>query len=547
MTLAGITGGERPQMTALDQQDGWLKPCSQVPGLRQPSPPSMVGAGPIDLSLARAILFGRFTLLTHNRELLQDGKPVALGSRAIDVLFTLVEGRGQLVTKDELLSRVWPTTTVEENCLQFQVSTLRKALGSDRDLIRTVSGRGYRFVGELTVVQHGTRAPLTTVASGQGSAAVVSFPGLRPRTNLPAPASDIIGREALIVEAASLIASSRLVTLVGAGGVGKTRLAVEIARRALPGCDDGVWIVDLGSISDPDLVLPTIARVLEQGFGTIAPARLAATLGSKRMLLVLDNCERVIAGAAIAAETLLHANPCLQVVATSREPLRAEGEKVFPAPALDVPPEGAKDLGELLQHSAAKLFIERAFAVTPGIQFHSGVGAAVTKICRALDGIPLAIELAAASAAALGVEGLSSRLDDRLSLLTDGRRTAPARHQTLRATFDWSYALLSEPERLVMRRLSLFEGHFTIDEASDVATCGGLPASDVIPILASLVTKSLVLRDDDRPIQRFRLPETTRAYARDARLEVGEIARAPIAIGALSTALDRTPQSDRGP
>ena len=535
MTLAGITGGDRPQMAAPDQQHGRLWPSSQVPGPRQAGPPSMVGAGPIDLSLARAILFGRFTLLTHNRELLLDGKPAALGSRAIDVLFALVEGRGQLVTKDELLSRVWPTTIVEENCLQFQVSTLRKALGSDRDLIRTVSGRGYRFVGELTAVPHGTRAPLTTVASGQGSAAVVSFPGPRPRTNLPTPASDLIGREAQIVEAAALISSSRLVTLVGAGGVGKTRLAVEIARRALPACDDGVWIVDLASISDSDLVLPTIARALEQGFGSIAPERLATALGPRRMLLVLDNCERVIAGAAIAAETLLHANPCLQVVATSREPLRAEGEKVFPAPPLDVPPEGAQDLGDLLRHGAAKLFIERTFAVTPGIQFHSGVGAAVTKICRALDGIPLAIELAAASATALGVEGLASRLDDRLSLLTDGRRTAPARHQTLRATFDWSYALLSEPERLVMRRLSLFDGHFTIDEASEVAACGGLPATDVVPILASLVTKSLVLRDDDRPIQRFRLSETTRVYASDARLETCEIGKEPVTIDAATS------------
>ncbi len=523
MTLAGITGGDRPQMAAPDQQHGRLWPSSQVPGPRQAGPPSMVGAGPIDLSLARAILFGRFTLLTHNRELLLDGKPVPLGSRAIDVLFALVEGRGQLVTKDELLSRVWPTTTVEENCLQFQVSTLRKALGSDRDLIRTVSGRGYRFVGELTAVPHGMRAPLTTVIVGQGSAAVVSFPGPRPRTNLPAPASDLIGREAQIVEAATLISTSRLVTLVGAGGVGKTRLAVEIARRALPACDDGVWIADLGSVSDPGLVMPTIARALEQVLGAIAPERLPTALGSKRMLLVLDNCERVIAAAAVAAEILLHANPCLQVIATSREPLRAEGEKVFPAPPLDVPPKGAQDLGELLQHSATKLFIERAFAVTPGIQFHSGVGAAVTKICRALDGIPLAIELAAASAAALGVECLASRLDDRLSLLTDGRRNAPMRHQTLRATFDWSYALLSESERLVMRRLSLFEGHFTIDEASDVAACGGLPTWEVVPILASLVTKSLVLRDDDRPVQRFRLSETTRAYARDAHLETGEV------------------------
>jgi predicted ATPase len=238
---------------------------------------------------------------------------------------------------------------------------------------------------------------------------------------------------------------------------------------------------------------------------------------------VLDNCEHVIDAVAAITEALLYANPSLQVIATSREPLRAEGEWVYRVPPLDVPPEGAEAAHDVLQHSAAKLFMARASAAQPVALFDPPFGAAVAKICRRLDGVPLAIELAAASAAALGVEGLASRIDDPLSLLTHGRRTAPTRHQTLRATLDWSYELLSEPERAVMRRLAVFADEFTIEAASAVAASREVGAADVVRCLAGLVTKSLVASDVGGPAPRYRLLRIMRAYAMERLAESGEL------------------------
>jgi predicted ATPase len=230
----------------------------------------------------------------------------------------------------------------------------------------------------------------------------------------------------------------------------------------------------------------------------------------------------VIDAAANIAETLLHANASLQVIATSREPLRSEGEWVYRVPPLDVPPEGEQDLDAVLQHSAARLFVERTRAAEPATLLGAGLAAAATKICRRLDGIPLAIELAAARAAALGVEALAARIDDRLSLLTEGRRTAPARHQTLRATLDWSYELLTEPERVVMRRLSVFAGEFTMEAAGQSAGFGEVGAAEVVESLASLVSKSLITTEVGDPTPRYRVLGTMRAYAIDKLAQSGE-------------------------
>jgi predicted ATPase/DNA-binding winged helix-turn-helix (wHTH) protein len=472
---------------------------------------------------ARALLFGRFRLVLHSRELLVDGAPVSIGNRAIDVLMALIDACGELVTKDELLSRVWPNTTVEENNLQFQISTLRKALGADRDFIKTVCGRGYRFVAEITVERRAARPYDASTAGDPSSAPVVQLVDLPPPGALPAPRSELVGRDAQLTDVAALVGANRLVTLVGAGGIGKTRLALELARRLLTTFEDGVRIAELGPLSDPALVLPTIAAALElSGASAASPERLAAALGPRRPLLVLDNCEHVVDEVAAITETLLHANPSLQVIATSREPLRAEGEWVYRVPPLDVPPEGVETPEDVLQHSAAKLFMARTSAAQPVALVDRRVGAAVAKICRQLDGVPLAIELAAASAAALGVEGLASRLDDRLNLLTNGRRTAPTRHQTLRATLDWSYELLSEPERAVMRRLAVFADDFTMEAASAVAASGDVAEADVVRCLAELVAKSLVASDVGRPVPHYRLLETMRAYAAERLAESGE-------------------------
>jgi predicted ATPase/DNA-binding winged helix-turn-helix (wHTH) protein len=471
---------------------------------------------------SRALLFGRFRFVLHSRELTADGAPVPLGGRALEVLSVLIEARGELVTKDELLDRVWPTTTVEENNLQFQISSLRKALGEDREFIKTVSGRGYRLAAEM-MVESGSQAPDARTAGPVRHDAPAYAPNHWPvSNNLPARTSDIVGREAHLSDVAALVEANRLVTLVGAGGIGKTRMAIELAHRLSSGFDDGVWIADLALLSDAGRVHAAVASMLGLDDSCASPVRLAAALGSRRPLLVFDNCEHVIEAVASLAETLLHAGPRVQVIATSREPLRAEGEWVYRVPPLDIPPEDADGLEDVLQYSAAKLLIERTRAAETELRLDARAAAAAALICRRLDGIPLALELAAARAASLGMEGLAARLDDRLSLLTEGRRTALARHQTLRAALDWSYELLSEPERVVMRRLAVFVGDFTLEDAYRVVGVGEVDPADVVKFLASLVAKSLVAADVGGPISRYRLLETMRAYAMDKLTASGE-------------------------
>lgn len=517
-------GGSRPPFQSLE--DG--PPSGRL------GPLAILEDASLGLSTRHALVFGRFRFIIPSRELSADGIPIALGSRAREVLSVLIEARGELVTKDELLSRVWPTTIVEENNLQFQISSLRKALGPDRDLIRTVSGRGYRFVAEVAVEGPRTRRDPDERVFDQPGATIIELHPALSAGCLPAPASDLVGRETHLLDLSALVAANRLVTLVGAGGIGKTRLAIEVARRLQP-TFDGVWVAKLGALSDAGLVPGAVASAIGLGGETISPARLAASLGARPRLLVLDNCEHVVDAAASIAETLLHACASLRVIATSREPLRAEGEWVYRAPPLDVPPEGEEDLEAVLQHSAARLFIERMRAAAPAICLGPSVATATTTICRRLDGIPLAIELAAARAATLGVEALAARLDDRLSLLTDGRRTAPARHQTLRATLDWSHALLSQPERVVMRRLAVFAGDFTMEAAALASGFGEIGAAEALQCLASLVAKSLVAADLGGPAPRYRLLETMRAYAMDKLTECGE----------LETLVRRPPQACR--
>jgi predicted ATPase/DNA-binding winged helix-turn-helix (wHTH) protein len=454
--------------------------------------------------------FGNCQLHLHRRELLVKGTPVHIGARAFDLLRLLVEARGELVTKDEILSRVWPGRVVEDNTLQFQISTLRKALGEDRDIVKTISGRGYRFAADLI-------APGEPEAIAKRGAASAAPLHVAP-TNLQASTSELIGREADRSEVAGLVAAHRLVTLTGAGGIGKTRLGVEVARDLLPKFADGVWVAELAPLSDPELVPATVAAALglELPAGRVSAKRIAAALGSKQVLLVLDNCEHVIEAAASIAEVLLRATAAT-VMVTSREPLRAEGERVYRVPALDVPAEGIEDVEDLLLHGAVRLFVARARAADPGFSADLRVVAA---ICRCLDGIPLAIELAAARAAALGVEGLAARLDDRFGVLTDGRRTALPRHQTLRATLDWSYDLLPGQERVTLRRLGLFAGGFTLEAASAVAAGGAI---DIVGCVANLVAKSLVMVEHGGTMTRYRLLETTRAYAREKLRESGEL------------------------
>jgi predicted ATPase/DNA-binding winged helix-turn-helix (wHTH) protein len=447
--------------------------------------------------------FGRFRLLPHRRELLADGRPVKLGGRAFDVLVALIDARGAVVSKGALMTRVWSERVVEENNLEIQVAAIRQAFGANRGLIRTVSRRGYQFTGEI---HFPAEAEETQVNAGPEAAASA--------TNLPQPVSELIGRDDSLAGILRLATAQRFVTLTGPGGIGKTRLAVAAAHRLLPQIDGGVWLAELAPVSDADLVPAAVAAAvgLELAAGAVTAERVAKALNGKALLLVLDSCEHLIDAAAMMAEALLQANPAARIIATSREPLRAEGEQVYPVPPLAVPAADVNDKTDLLEYGAVRLFVDRAQAAEPHFAPDGRPMVTLAAICRRLDGIPLAIELAAARAAALGIEELALRLDERLTLLTGGRRTALPRHQTLRATLDWSYGLLAEPERVLFRRLAIFAGWFSLEAASAVAASAELRASDVIDGISSLAAKSLVAAEVSG-VARYRLLDTTRAYA----------------------------------
>ncbi|MDE2451392.1 MAG: winged helix-turn-helix domain-containing protein [Gammaproteobacteria bacterium] len=458
--------------------------------------------------------FGRFRLFTRQRELRLGDVTIALGSRAFDVLLILVEAEGELVTKEELLTRVWPGTVVEESNIQVQVSALRKALGEERNLILTVPLRGYRFTGEVRVLD----------ADGRGLVAdrEPQVP-LQIPTNLPAPVSDFIGRETELRELRELLRHNRLVTLVGTGGIGKTRLGLEAARATLEEFPDGVWLAELAPLTDPDLVASAINTALGLQSGAAwTSERLAAALRGRRLLLVIDNCEHVIGAAARAAEALLRAVPGACILATSQEPLGLDGECTYRLSPLEFPAEETAELAAALRHDAVRLFAARARAADPHFNLSERNAATVATICRRLDGIPLAIELAAARAAALGIEGLARRLDLRFHVLTGGRRTALPRHQTLRATLDWSHRLLAEPDRIVLRRLAVFAGSFSLEAAASVVADPALAEWEVIGRIAELVDKSLVVADAVGPARRYRLLESTHAYAMEKLADSGE-------------------------
>ncbi|WP_063784402.1 BTAD domain-containing putative transcriptional regulator [Streptomyces sp. SBT349] len=341
----------------------------------------------------------------------------------------------------------------------------------------------------------------------------------RARTNLPTPLSDLIGREEAVAGAGERLGAARLLTLTGPGGVGKTRLALAVAAEATGEFADGVWLVELAAASGPG-VKGAVAAVLgvrdDAVPGGPLGERLAEVLADRRTLLVLDNCEHVVEPVAALASRLLKAAPGLRILATGREPLGVNGEVVEPVEPLGLPPDGAgAGAGASEEYSAVRLFVTRAAAVAPGFALDAGNAAAVAAVCRRLDGIPLALELAATRVRALGVEELAGRLDDRFRLPAGGPRDAPPRRRTLRAVLDWSWDLLSEPERAVLRRLAVHRDGCTIEAAEAVASH---EVADVVEMLTRLVDRSLVAVVDGR----FRLLESVAAYALERLVEAGE-------------------------
>src|SRR5216684_555491 len=460
---------------------------------------------------------GEWEVDLARRELRARGVPVPVGGRAFEIIEVLVQSAGELVTKNDLSARIWPGAIVEDNTLQFHISAIRKALGSDRGILKTASGRGYRLLGAWT--------------SRQESSSSVDSIDIEPmrspaepfQTNLPAAASELVGRTNAVQHLRGLLSAYRVVTLTGPGGIGKTRLAFEVARGLFPSFQGDVRLVELVSLSDPGLVPSAVAGGLSLKLGgdEISAESVARAIGAQRLLLVLDNCEHVIDAAARLAETIVRMCPRTTILATSREILKIEGEYVYRVPPLDVPAQH-EDPGNIPGHSAVQLFIATTRALQSGFLPNGENLPAIAAICRRLDGIPLAIDLAAARVATLGLQQVAASLNDHLGMLTGGRRTALPRHQTLRATLDWSYELLPEPERLVLRQLAVFAGDFTAEAVSSVAAGGEIAASEAVCSLANLVTKSLVSVEVGNVVAHYRLHETTRAYALEKLAESGE-------------------------
>jgi predicted ATPase/Tfp pilus assembly protein PilF len=332
--------------------------------------------------------------------------------------------------------------------------------------------------------------------------------------NLPASLSSFIGREREIAEVEELLVVGRLVTLTGAGGCGKTRLALEVAARKLELMADGVWFVDLAHLSDPQLVGQTVAHALgaREEPGRSVSDTLEGFVAHRELLIVVDNCEHLIQGCAVLVEHLLRAAPGVRILATSRETLGLPGERIWRVPSLSLPGQGASP-DMVMGSESARLFLERARAVRADLMVNDEDVAALAEIVSRLDGIPLALELAAARADMLSLTQIAARLDDRFGLLSRGPRTAQPRQQTLAGAIDWSYGLLSDLERAVFRRLSVFAGGFSLEAAEAVTTGPRLGPGDILDLVANLTAKSLVVVTGQGSSQRYRLLETIRAYA----------------------------------
>ena len=451
------------------------------------------------------------------RELRSRGTPVPLGSRAFEIVTVLVQAASELVTKDHLMERVWPGATVGEATIHVHISAVRKALGSGRGLLKTASGRGYRLLGSWTPLeQAGAAAPV--------AAPPTQATGAPPPNNFPPVVTRLVGRSAAAQIVRDLVSAYRAVTLTGPGGIGKTSLAIKAVRYLLPDFEDGGWIVELASLSDPDLVPSTVAGVLGLKLGRdVSAESVARIVGEKHLLLVLDNCEHLIDAVANLAETMIRLCPRTTILATSREVLRIDGETVYRVPPLDVPAPEHDAPDHILGHSAVELFVARSKSLDTGFSAGASDLASIGEICRRLDGMPLAIEFAAARAATLGVQQVAMGLGDRFALLTAGRRTALPRHRTLRATLDWSHELLPDAERQLLRRLALFPAGFTIDAGAAVMTDTALDGAAVTDGIANLVAKSLVALDKADSGARWRLLDTIRAYALEKLGDSGEV------------------------
>jgi predicted ATPase/DNA-binding winged helix-turn-helix (wHTH) protein len=456
------------------------------------------------------ISFGPYRLIPAERLLLRGGETVDVGSRALDVLIALAEVAGEIVGQRELMARAWPNVVVGDGSLRVTIADLRKLLGDGQDGVRyiaNVTGRGYCFVAPVDRSAAQSLASRSPLPSPE--------PPPVPKHKLPARLARMIGRDGAVEALSALLASRRFVSVVGPGGLGKTTVAVSVAHALLDDFGEAVYFVDLGAVSDPPLVPSAVAAVL----GVFVQAQdplpsLMAFLAGRRILLVLDNCEHVIDAAASLTERLYNDAPEVHILTTSREALRAEGEHVHLLTPLDYPVV-RDDLtaAEALTSPAVQLFMERAFASGYPPSLTDVDAPAVAAICSRLDGIALAIELAASRVRSYGLQGTADLLNNRFKLLWQGRRSALPRHQTLHAMLDWSFNLLSDRDRRVLSRLSIFHGVFMLEAAQAVAADDQVDAMEVAEAIASLIDKSLIWVAPIDGTAHHRLLDSTLAFA----------------------------------
>jgi predicted ATPase/DNA-binding winged helix-turn-helix (wHTH) protein len=458
------------------------------------------------------ICFGPFRLSATERVLENGGVRVRLGSRALDILIALVERPTEVVSKKELIARVWPDLAVEEGSLHFHISALRKALGevrSGKRYVTNVSGRGYCFV-----------APISRAAS-----LLTSPRNSLPHSpvGLPPSPTKMVGRDETVRFISEELTARRFFTIVGPGGIGKTTVATAVSRTMLAAFDGAVQYVDFGPLCTPSLAPDMVASTvgLPGNFDDLLAA-LPAFLRDRRLLLVLDSCEHLIETIAPLAERIFREAPEVHILATSREPLRVEGEQVHRLQPLAFPPDDAPlTAAGALTFPAVQLFVERAAADGSGFELNDAEAPIIGKVCRRLDGIALALELAAGRVGAHGIKGIASLLDGPCRLQWHGRRTALPRHQTLSATLDWSYNLLPEFERAILRGLSVFVGAFSL-EAAQFVSAGKLDNEQVAETIAGLVSKSLIAVETNHAATLYRLLDTTRAYVLAKLVDSGE-------------------------
>jgi len=459
--------------------------------------------------LSRLYEIGPFRLDALIGAVTRAGVAETLGARAVAVLTLLVESAPEFVSKQTLIDAAWPGVIVEESNLAVQIHAIRRVLAQapgGEHWIETLAKRGYRFFGP--VIDGATVAPNAQEAR---------------RSNLPETPTSFVGRERDLVEIKRLLATRRLITIVGTGGIGKTRLALQAAAEVIGAYRDGVWFVDLASAREASLVPTMVAQTLgvQERADTPLIAALRQQLHARQLLLIVDNCEHLLGACTEVVDAVLKASSQTTIVATSREPLRAAGEQVYPLPPLSLP-EADATVDALQRSDAVQLFVERLRQQLPAFAFTADRAPAIAELCIHLDGIPLALELAAARVRSLTIEQINARLGQRFRLLTSGPRAALPRQQTLRATLDWSYDLLGEDERAVLRRVSIFSGSFTLEAACAVVSNATIDEFAVVDLLSQLVARSLLIADTSAGAARYRLLETMRAYAHEKLVEADE-------------------------